>query len=87
MLKSIVFDSPYDEKKVRELLRAFEKYPSVKVQEISVTFATHPGVRFQFTADAPPPGAPQPDQTAVVNHLITQANATQQALDGTSLVR
>lgn len=67
MLKSVVFDTPYDEAAVRGLARAFEKFPSVKMQQISVSFATHPGVRFEFTG---------PD----VENLIKQANATQIAL-------
>lgn len=67
MLKSVIFDKTYSEASVRSLAKAFEKFPSVKVQQISIVFATHPDIRFEFNGEH-------------IDHLIQQANATEKAL-------
>jgi hypothetical protein len=73
MIKSVRFTQPYSEQAVRQVLGAFEKFKSVKIDEISLQFACTPDVEFSIT------GVGTPDQT-VTDNLIKQANAVQDAL-------
>jgi hypothetical protein len=73
MLKSVVFSAPYEEAGVRKILKVFEKFASVKVNQVSVYFASQPNVQFEFTGEGP-------DQAAITNHLIQQMNMTEKSL-------
>ena len=67
MIKSVLLDEAYNEAALTKLVKAFEKYPSVQMQEISLWFASHPGIRFVFTGET-------------ITHIITQANLTERLL-------
>jgi len=49
MIKTLTFEGPYNEARLRSVFEIFNRYPSAKPEAISIRFASQPTMVFEFT--------------------------------------